>query len=152
MGIVDTIFSFVPKLRRADQSLADASADGDGNLLVNVTKTATPTTIWSDPLAGTPLTYERLVASTPRKLHTWWACNEGTTDKWIMLFDRAALFTGDGAEPLFAFKVPGNGGVVSQDLRRPRVFTGGIIWHVSSTANVLTRDTSALFRATFEVE
>lgn len=152
MSFAQTIFNWLPKFRKPDATLAEAQADASGNLKVVVQSVTAPATTWVRPQAGTPLTYERAVATTAKKLHTFEAANEGASGRWVMVFDRASTYAVNGAEPVEAWFVPAGSFVIMDWTGRPLSFSTGITWHVSSTAGTLTRDTTASFRVNAEVE
>ena len=126
--------------------------DQYGRLVVLTSPVGAPVntgTTWVDPAIGTPLTYQRVVSATAKSLYLAFGMNEGTSDRWFMLFDSSAL-PSPGAQPTVAFKVPA-GQPFSLEFTRPRAFLNGIAWNISSTAGTLTSDTAASFRAHFEV-
>lgn len=145
-----TVFNWLPKLRKGDQTLVDAQAENDGALKVSVTKQVSAVTTWSDPAQGTPLTYQRAVAATAKKLHAISAENTGGSKRWLMLFDLTAV-PANGAQPVMAWPVPAEG-VLLLGFERPRAFGTGVCWAVSSTAGTLTVDAAALFRVHMELE
>lgn len=145
-----TIFNWLPKLRKGDQTLVDAQAENDGALKVSVVKQVTAVTTWSDPAQGTPLTYQRAVAAAAKKLHLASLENTGGAKRWFMLFDLVAV-PANGAQPVIAWPVPAEG-VLIVPLPRPRAFATGVSWAISSTAGTLTVDAAALFRVHLELE
>lgn len=149
MSILDTVFSWLPKLRKPDNSLADAQATSSGALKVAIAEDSSFASTFVDPAAGTPLTYRRVASSVAAKMRWIFGVNEGATTRWIMLFD-ANSFPANGAEPMIAFPVPA-GQPFSLELTRGRSLTTGLTWVVSSTANNLTADAAATFRVNVEV-
>lgn len=150
MSFVDTIFNWLPKLRAPDLTLRDAQCTPDGYLKISIAENAAAATTWVDPDPGTPLTDRKIIATTAnRRLHQLIGVNEGASSRWLMVFNSPTNPV-NGAEPLFAFPV-GAGGVAVLELPRPRTFSAGIAWAISSTAGTYTRDAAATFRVHAEV-
>jgi hypothetical protein len=150
-GWTDTVFNWLPKFRKPDQSLGEAQCDDAGNLKVTVVDAASAViTTWIDPAPGdevgsTPAAW----ANTPRKLHQVVVSNFGT-ETTFMLFNSAAAVA-NGGSPVFAWNMPA-GATVSFELTRARSFSAGIWWAASTTDDVLTIDGAALLRVNLEVE
>jgi hypothetical protein len=150
MSFLQTVFNWLPKLRAPDNSLLDAKCDAAGNLQVSVAANTSATTTWVDPANGAPLVASRIIAAAPKKLWRVTGTNEGSSERWVMIFASATV-PGNGAEPVLAYRVPA-GGFFADEMPRAKSFSSGISWAASSTAGTLTIDSGATFRMNFEVE
>lgn len=118
----------------------ELQSDVNGNLLVNVASYggASPAS-WTD----TVNTYQQVVKNAAGKLYSMSGSNEGTTKRWIQIFDAVAV-PSNGAVPKMQLAVFA-GGTFSIDLPRGRAFSSGIVWAISSTTASLTIDNAATF-------
>jgi hypothetical protein len=153
MAWLDNVFKFLPFLRYnsvtptlVNGDTSEAQCDASGRLLVN---TQPANTIWQD--SGAAVT-EKQVKNAGGKLHQIFGRNTGGSDKYIFIFNSLTR-PGNGATgQLFCPVKVKAGEAFSIDLVRPRAFSTGLFWSVSSTDATFTYDATAAFQVAVEYE
>ena len=100
----------------------------------------TPTTTWS-PAAIGGLSNSGTFNNLPGKFHQLAGFSDKTSRRYFMLFD-SPIVPSDGASSWICLSVPSRG-TFSIDFPRPRNFSFGLSWAVSTTPGVLTIDVSS---------
>ncbi len=157
MSWTDTIFKFLGRARyntitpsAASGELVEAQCDANGRLLVS---TQPINSNWQD--AGVA-TSERVVKASAGKIHQIFGRNTGGADKYIFIFNHNAgggsrPVDGSTAEIFVPIRVKA-GEFFSIDVVRPRAFSVGLYWAISSTDATFTYDATGTFVVTAEYE
>ena len=142
---LQSVFKWLAHGRTITGDLKEIACSADGKLLID---TISSNGIWLYPSTDYILTYRRVISNSSNSLLQIIATNEGTSKGWFMIFNNNTLPV-TGSIPRYSFPVT-SGATVGMDQSRAILFDQGISWAISSTANTLTLETSAIFRVTAE--
>jgi hypothetical protein len=158
MAWTDTVFKFISYGRYntitpalTNGQISELQVGADGRLLVNAQATST---VWSD---GGISTSERVVKAAAGKMYQIFGRNTGATDKYIFIFNHGASggsrpANGSTAAIFVPVKVRA-GEAFSIDIQqRPRAFSTGLYWGVSSTDATFTYDATGTMVVAAEYE
>lgn len=111
---------------------------------------STPSTYWNPTTVGS-LANSGVFKNSSGKFYQLIGFSDKSSRRYLMLFDSATV-PANGALSWTCLSVPG-GGTFSIDLPRPKSFSSGLSWAVSTTPNILTIDvTAGSFWAQAEME
>lgn len=152
MAWIDTVFKFLPLLRRntitpnvANGETVEAQCDAQGRLLVNVEP---PNTLWAD---GGSSAATRTIKAGSGRLYQIFGRNTGS-DCFVFIFDAASRPADGSVAHIFVPVKVKAGEAFSIDVLRSRPFTNGLTWVASSTDAALTYASGAALQVSAEYE
>jgi hypothetical protein len=149
VSFLDTVFPFLPRLRKPDGSLADAQCDVAGALRVTLVRELVPSGAFVEPERGVPLTGARAVPGTAgRTVRRALLANSGAQVVWLQLFDLPRA-PGTNAQPFLSWPLAPTS---AASVEVGRVVLDGLAWAASSTPGLCTPIANAAVWASFSLE
>ena len=153
MSWTDTIFKFLGRARYntitpnlANGDSCEAQCDANGRLLVN---TGALNTLWSD---GGISAAERSIKSAPGRLYQVFGRNVGGSDRYLFFYNATARPSNGSTAHIFTPIKIAAGESFTLYLDRPRSFSVGLYWVISSSDGTLTFDAAATFQISAEYD